>query len=70
MKKENYLENMWNMMRGLGQFSEFKNYAEYQSRVLGISKSPKNKKATEFEEWKNGLDEKEKLDFETALGND
>uniref|UniRef100_A0A6M3KXN3 Uncharacterized protein n=1 Tax=viral metagenome TaxID=1070528 RepID=A0A6M3KXN3_9ZZZZ len=79
MKKENHLENLWNILKGLGQFSGYKDYAEYRQEKFGISpdktiselaEKVELKDLTKFAEKIGGIQEKKEKFVDTLEGKE
>lgn len=59
-------KDLFNFMKGLGQFKEYADYEDYRKRRFGIAQEPSDS----FNEFKKNLPEKELKQFNEVFGED
>ncbi len=57
--KPDHLKNLWDMMKGLNNFSGYEDYDSWKKAKYQL-----DEKKVEFEKWKENLLEKEQSDFD------
>jgi hypothetical protein len=65
------MEDLFNMLKGLGQLQEYKDYADYRERKYGISKSEETQEDIneEYQEFKNNMPPEEREQYRTIFGD-
>jgi hypothetical protein len=70
---KNPMEDIFNMLKGLGQLQEYKDYADYRERKYGISKKEGEEKQEEineeYQEFKDNMPPEEREQYRTIFGD-
>jgi len=66
MRNEKGLKNLFNFLKGLGYFSEYDTFEEFEEKKIGIKEELEEE---DFEAWKEKLDPKDRERFDYIFGD-